>query len=58
MTTDLERFKQRLETAITQATTPRQRLARTVLLVVVNGEIRRAIAAQRPAPGRNGRNVR
>lgn len=39
-TDDLKRFKRRVEAALAQATTPQQRLARTVLLAVVDNELR------------------
>jgi len=37
---DLKRFKQRVEVALARAITPIQRLTRTVLLIVVNNELR------------------
>jgi len=45
LTDDLKRFKQRLETAKLQATTPQQRLSCTVLLAVVDGELRKLEAS-------------
>ena len=66
--TDLQRFRQRLETALAQSTTPRQKLARVVLLIVVDGELRAGrdglgvpsrpgigTPAPRPILGDNGR---
>jgi len=69
--TDLQRFKRRAESALAQATTPRQKLARVVLLVVVDSELRAGrdgagvpsrpgigTPAPRPILGDNGRNAR
>jgi len=69
-TIDLERFRKRVETAIAQATTPRQKLARVILLTVVDGELRAGrdgagapsrpgigTPAPRPILGDNGRTL-
>jgi len=40
-TDDLKRFKRRVEVALARATTPQDRLACTVLLAVVDIELRR-----------------
>ena len=68
--TDLERFRQRVETAIAQATNPRQKLARVVLLIIADSELRAGrdgampsrpgigTSAPRPILGDNGRNAR
>ena len=69
-TTDLQRFKRKAESALSQATTPVNRLAYMVLIAVADGELRAGrdgsgvpsrpgigTPAPRPILGDNGRNV-